>query len=76
MFSRSEDETDIRARSLRTQNRRAISRCLGGYFNSGNVFISYSDVGHIGHEVATANKAEDGDAVVLVQDAQRAQHLA
>ena len=40
------------------------------------MFISYSDVGHIGHEVATANEAEDGDAVVLVQDTQRAQHLA
>ena len=42
MFSRSEDETDIRARSLRTQNRRAISRCLGGYFSvGGNVGGSY-----------------------------------
>ena len=43
MFSRSEDETDIRARSLRMQIRRPISRCLGGYFTvcRGNVGGSY-----------------------------------
>ena len=32
--------------------------------------------GNVGHEVATANETEDADAVVLVQDTQRAQHLA
>ena len=43
------------------------------FFLWGECLFLTSDVGHIGHEVATANEAEDGDAVVLVQDAQRAQ---
>lgn len=40
------------------------------------LYYSTSDVGHVGHEVATANEAEDCYTVVLVQDTQRAQHLA
>lgn len=40
------------------------------------LLCSTSDVGYVGHEVTTANEAEDCYTVVLVQDTQRAQHLA
>ena len=50
----------------KTKKPRLIWGWAGAFFM--NVSVCASD-GHVGHKVTTANEAEDGDTVVLVQDA-------
>ena len=47
----------------------------GAVRTNGGAWGTNASGGNVGHEVATANETEDGNAVVLVQDTQRAQHL-
>ena len=73
-----DEDVDVAQRCLLAAGKGAEDPCLQDglrLWTERYLFLT-SDVGHVGHEVATANEAEDGDAVVLVQDAQRAQHLA
>ena len=50
----------------KTKKPRLIWGWAGAFFM--NVSVCASG-GHVGHKVTTANEAEDGDTVVLVQDA-------